>query len=230
MHPQRDKSSNFEKKIFFLKKGPHGGIHGYTPFEAHFNDWVSCQIARKNSGKEAERQAHLNNIFSNRPSNLFAVGDKILLKAKTRQFQKFHPLNWPTYQEKVYTISSCDFSKWPALYKLHEAPSARNFYGFEMLKLDPSFTRISERQRRRKDEHNNRILVEDVTLSEKTRLRSGRVIDSGREKVTYKISRQGRTEFVDPSALRLYKGGLGQGILEYTSEFNPPSWKAQYKI
>ena len=94
-----------------MEKGPHGGIHNYTPFEAHFNDWVSCQIARKNSAKEADRQAHLNNIFSNHPSNLFAVGDKILLKAKTRQFQKFHPLDWPTYQEKVYTISSCDFSK-----------------------------------------------------------------------------------------------------------------------
>ena len=209
---------------------PHSGLYGETPISAHFNSYVSSKIARKNEARRTDRQADLRTVFSTKPSNIFAPGDRVLLKSKKHQFHKYSPLFYPTFAPGVFTVTSADFKVFPALYRLSGVDPARSFYGWELLKLDKSFDRTAERQKRRANLNRDHILVQDVTLSEPTRLRSGRIVNKDKAQVLYRISRHGKTDIVDQPGLRIWKKALPDGAIQYSEEFSEPSWKSQYRL
>lgn len=135
------------------------------------------------------------------------------------------------HQENIYTVSSVHDRTFPIVYGLEQVDPRRKFYGFELTKLDSSFDKIAKQQRRRDDDHRqDRIIVEDVVRSEPTRLRSGRIVENDRAKVTYKITRNGESNIVDATGLKLWQRALGKGILRWSDQFNEPSWKSKYKI
>ena len=198
---------------------------------AHFNSHVSSQIARKNAAQRTDRQTDLRSVFSTKPQNIFALNDRVLLKAKRRHFQKYNPIDFPAFDPGVFTISAVHDKTWPILYSLREIDARRKFYGFELTKLDASFDRVAKQQKERTDSLRDRIVVEDVIRGEPTRLRSGRILENGREQVKYKINRHGKTDIVDAPGLKLWIRALGEGAVQYDEkQFSPPSWKAAYKI
>ncbi len=201
-----------------------------TPIRAHFDSHVSSKIARKNTARWADRQKDLRTVFSVSPDNLFKIGDKVLLKSKKHQFHKYSPLFYPAYEPGVFTVTSADSKRYPALYKLEGVDPARSFYGWELYRLDPAFSRTAERQKRRTDVNHDRILVQDVTLSEPTRLRSGRIVNNNKAQVLYKVVRHGKTDIIDRSALNIWKRTLGPGAIEWSDVFDGSSWKSQYKL
>ena len=173
-----------------------------------------------------DRQAYLANIFSNKAHNVFAPGDKVLIKNRKKHFDKFNPIDFPKYRHKVYTIKSADFSVLPPLYSLVEFSDLnRRLYGFEMYKLDKAVHRTVERQDWLKPE--TQILVQDVFFTDESTLRSGKVVP-GKANVKYQVSRQGKTEVVDARHLNLWKRALGRTLI-YGPVFSQPD-KAQYKI
>ena len=211
---------------------PHRGIYSATPFSAHFHSHVASKIARKNAAQRTDRQRNLRrSIFSTKPDNIFAVNDRVLLKAKKTHFQKHNPFDFPSYQKGIFTISAVHDRIYPKLYSLAEKNPHRKFYGFELVRLDKSFDQVAQQQKERQNTHHDRIIVRDIIREEPTQLRSGRILENGRQKIKYKVEKGGRTNFVDEPGLKVWKRALGDGAIEYDKEqFFPSSWKSRYII
>ena len=212
--------------MFFFLLRPHQGIYGFCPYAVHTDPHISSIVARKNNALRTDRQAYLSNVFSNKSHNVFAPGDKVLIKVRKKHFDKYNPIQNPQFRPGVYTIRSADFSTLPPLYSLVEfSDSRRRLYGWEMYKLNREFHRTAQRQDRVKPE--TQILVQDVFFTDESRLRSGKVVP-GKANVKYQVSRQGNTEVVDARHLHLWKRALGRTLI-YGPAFSQPE-KAQYKI
>lgn len=187
---------------------------------------MSSLVARKNSALRTDRQGHLENIFSTKPNNIFAPGDRVLIKNRKKHFDKFNPIDFPSYAPGIFTIRTADFTTYPALYSLVEfSDTRRRLYGWEMYKLDSSFDRTAQRHETQSPQ--NQILVHDVILTDKSTLRSGKIIP-GKGNLNYQVSRQGKKEIIDAYALAKWKKNLGQNLV-YGPNFAQPE-KAQYKI
>ena len=90
---------------------------------------------------------------------------------------------------------------------------------------------MAQQQKERQNTHHDRIIVRDLIREEPTQLRSGRILENGRQKIKYKVEKGGRTNFVDEPGLKLWKRALGDGAIEYDKEqFFPSSWKSRYII
>ena len=127
----------------------------------------------------------------------------------------------------VFTIESVDSRCFPRTYQLREISNKkRAFYSFELFKLDKLFDYTNARVEKQQSQLKSRITVQDVLITNTSRLRSGRLLP-GREKILYRIERNGEESFLDAKNLDLWKKALGK--LEYSSAFDSPE-KAVYRI
>ena len=187
----------------------------------------SCRLARRNLLAHHERQAKLRSLYSNRPTNIFKEGDRVLLRTKKHNFHKYSPISYPTFSKSVFTISKVHDTVYPVVYSLKESgDKRRRYYGFELFKLDYAYDEIKQNQNGASSQ--NKIFVEDVWLEKPSKLRSGKVVH-GKEKPVYTVWQNGKKDTVGAGSLDLWKSVLGDDILVYSPNFNDPH-KANYQI
>ena len=234
-----DGRTHLKKKLHFLKKKkeriyiyktvffphfirrPHSSLDFFTPYEVHYDSHVSSHIARYNSGQHNERQKETFSFFSSRTDSRLRVGDRVLLRSKKRYFEKLSPIFYPRFVDKTFTIEAVDKRFMPWTFKLAEiSDDKRRFYSFELRKLDSSYQSQSASSPLSVNDR-PKILVKDITVKDKTKLRSGTSIP-GKGRVFYIIQRAGKTDEISEAALRTLKNALGQDAIEYDATFQQP--------
>ena len=199
---------------------------GVSPYEAHFNSLESCRLARRNLRLHSDRQTKLKSLYSTKPNNIFRKGDRVLIRTKKHSFHKYSPIAYPTFSDTAYTIDKVHKEVYPFVYSLAESSNKkRRYYGFELLRLDPTYDEIKERNNAL---GKDKIFVEDVRLEEPSKLRSGRAI-AGKEKAIYQVWQNGNKDTVGAKSLELWKTVLGEDILVYGPAFSKEE-KAIYKV
>ena len=204
---------------------PHSSLGFYTPYQAHFDSHVASHLARAQSTNQRARQARIAEFEGQRPAkDRIQIGDKVLLRAKTKTFQKLSSVFNPYFTDRIYTVESIDKRYLPWLYRLKEtADGKRKFYAFELQKLDKDYQSVQS------DNVNaSMIKVKDVILEGDTRLRSGRTV-RGRGTPIYFIERDGQMDRVPESTLRILRSSLGADSLIYDDSFKEES-KKQFVI
>ena len=92
--------------------------------------------------------------------------------------------------------------------------------------MDKLFDHTNARIEKQQNQLKSKITVQDVLATNNSRLRSGKLLP-GREKILYRVERNGEESFLDAKNLDLWKKALGK--LEYSSDFDSPE-KAAYRI
>lgn len=199
----------------------------FTPYEVHFDSHTSSYISRYNSGQHFQRQKETFKFFSTNSDSRLQIGDRVLLRSKKRYFEKLSPVFYPQFLDNIFTIEYIDKKYLPWTFKLTEISSdKRRFYAFELRKLDPSYqTNLSTQQSSSSTSdlnNDNTILVKDITIKDKTKLRSGRTVP-GKGRIFYVIERNGKRDELSRAALTTLQRALGRTALKYDATFQQPS-------
>ena len=211
--------------LSFLRS--HSSLDFFTPYETHFDTHISSHISRFNSGQHFQRQKDTFTFFSTHFDNRLQIGDRVLLRSKKRYFEKLSPVFYPKFLDDIFTIDFIDKRYLPWTFKLAEISSnKRRFYAFELRKLDPSYQTKPTHSSSPDFDSDNTILVKDITIRDKTNLRSGKIVP-GKGRVFYVIERNGKKDELSEAALTTLQRALGRTAIKYDDTFQQPS-KQQY--
>ena len=192
-------------------------MDNHTPYQAHFDSHISSYLAKLQSEEHKKYQSRVAQFEQERSrKDRIQIGDKVLLRTKTRSFQKLSSVFNPYFSEQVYSVHSIDRRVLPWLYRLNEVSDGRRkFYAFELQKLDESYQDSSHST----NPNRSTLLVKDVIIEGTTTLRSGRSVRN-RGTPIYLIERDGSSDRVPESTLRVLKSALGADAIVYSDVFN----------
>ena len=203
----------------------------YTPHRAHFDNYVSSKILRKNLQIYRENQEEAKNIFERLDNDkILKIGDKVRLKLTKQIIRKESGLFNPLVSEEIFEISNINSDRFPKSYLLKEFEN-RFFYAWNLVKVDERIIQEAKKQKKKhlvlQDEAST-ISVLDIKKRESDMLRSKKILPSKSE-IMYEILHKDEKQFVTKDTLLLFKKMFNDNVLKYSAKFDTPEFQ-QYRI
>ena len=190
------------------------------PIEAQHDSHIASIIARKNVERLKLKQRRLRTIFSLHPSQVYNIGESVLLRKKRTIFHKPSMVFSPDFNTVPTKIVAKNDKYLPFSYQLESDTSGKWFYGHELKRVSPHYGSLESIPEMR----TSKIDVLDYTYENSPVLRSGAALKN-RNTLFYRIKRADSIERVEADSLRFFKKVLGPNCLQYSALFHKPENK-----